>query len=96
MYLNNNGMGLSEKLQINNALDRYMYIMYIDLWLITCWTILHIFRHLIFNSKLTFSKISFKDTIRVSNSLDPDQTRCFVEPDLGPNCLQTTKEATSR
>ena len=26
--------------------------------------------------------------IRVSNSLDPDQDRRFVSPDLGPNCLQ--------
>ena len=25
----------------------------------------------------------------VSNSLDPDQARHFVRPDLGPNCLQT-------
>ena len=25
---------------------------------------------------------------RVSNSLDPDQARHFVGPDLGPNCLQ--------
>ena len=25
---------------------------------------------------------------RVSNSLDPDQARHFVRPDLGPNCLQ--------
>ena len=24
----------------------------------------------------------------VSNSLDPDQARHFVGPDLGPNCLQ--------
>ena len=24
----------------------------------------------------------------MSNSLDPDQARCFVGPDLGPNCLQ--------
>ena len=31
--------------------------------------------------------MSFRNTIR-SNSLDPDQTRCFVRPDLGPNCLQ--------
>ena len=23
----------------------------------------------------------------MSNSLDPDQARRFVEPDLGPNCL---------
>ena len=27
-------------------------------------------------------------TIRVSTSLDPDQVRCSVGPDLGPNCLQ--------
>ena len=27
-------------------------------------------------------------TIRVANSLDPDQARHFVRPDLGPNCLQ--------
>ena len=26
--------------------------------------------------------------MRVSNSLDPDQARRFVGPDLGPNCLQ--------
>ena len=30
----------------------------------------------------------FFNTIRVSNSLDPDQARHFVGPDLGPNCLQ--------
>ena len=38
--------------------------------------------------KLTFSKKSFRNTIMVSNSLDPDQARHFVGPDLGPNCLQ--------
>ena len=38
-----------------------------------------------FFSKSTLSKNSF---IRVSNSLDPDQARHFVEPDLGPNYLQ--------
>ena len=35
----------------------------------------------------------------MSNSLDPDQARHFVGPDLGSNCLQsyqqTTKVATS-
>ena len=36
----------------------------------------------IFN--ITFSK----NTIRVSNCLDPDQDRHSVGPDLGPNCLQ--------
>ena len=39
-------------------------------------------------SKSTFSKNSFRNTIGVSNSLDPDQVRRFVGPDLGPNCLQ--------
>ena len=47
--------------------------------------------------KPTFSKNSFKNTIRVSNSLDPDQARHFVGPDLGPNSLQRlTADDTSR
>ena len=47
-----------------------------------------VFRRLIFFfSKLTFSR-TFRKTIRVSNSLDPEQARCFVGPDLGPNCMQ--------
>ena len=37
--------------------------------------------------KLTFSKHSFRNTIRVSNGLDPDQDRHSVCPDLVPNCL---------
>ena len=37
---------------------------------------------------INFFKKSFSNTIRVSNSFDPDQPRGFVEPDLGPNCLQ--------
>ena len=28
-----------------------------------------------------------KNTIRVSNSLDPDQDLHYVGPDLGPNCF---------
>ena len=32
--------------------------------------------------------LEFFNTIRVSNSLDPDQARHYVGPDLGPNCLQ--------
>ena len=32
--------------------------------------------------------ISLDSTIRVSNSLDPDQARHFVGPVLGPNHLQ--------
>ena len=41
-----------------------------------------------FFSKLTFWKNSFRNTISVSNGLDPDQDRHFVGPGLGPNCLQ--------
>ena len=45
-----------------------------------------IFCHLLtFFSKLTFSKKSFRNT---TNSLDQDQARHFVGPDLSPNCLQ--------
>ena len=38
--------------------------------------------------KIIFKTNRFRNTIRVSNSLDPDQARRFVGPDLGPNCLQ--------
>ena len=35
-----------------------------------------------------FKKKSFRNTIRVSNNLDPDQAGHFVGPDLDPKCLQ--------
>ena len=35
-----------------------------------------------------FEKKSFRNTIIVSNILDPDQDRHSVGPNLGPNCLQ--------
>ena len=42
--------------------------------------------------KLTLSKNSsmnsFRNNIRVSYNLDPDQDRLFVGPELGSNCLQ--------
>ena len=37
--------------------------------------------------KINFLKNSFRNTIRMSDSLDPDQARHIVRPDLGPNCL---------
>ena len=37
--------------------------------------------------KIIFLKNSFRNTIRVSYSLDPDQARHFVGPYLGPKCL---------
>ena len=50
-----------------------------------------------FFSKLTFSKNSIRNTISVANSLDPDQARHYVGPDLGPNCLQwLSADGTSR
>ena len=39
-------------------------------------------------SKLTFSKNSIRDNIRVSNSLGTAQARPFVRPGLVPICLQ--------
>ena len=41
-------------------------------------------RHMIF-----FSKNYSRDTIIVSTSLDPNQGRCLVGPELGPYCFQT-------
>ena len=41
-----------------------------------------------FLSKSTFSTDSFRNTIRVSNGLDPDQNRRFVGSDLCLNCFQ--------
>ena len=45
-------------------------------------------RLLIFLPKSFFQKKSFRNIIRVSNSLGPGQARHFVGPDLGPNFLQ--------
>ena len=38
--------------------------------------------------KIIFLKNSFRNNNSVSNSLDPDQDRLSVGPDLGPTCLQ--------
>ena len=46
------------------------------------------FCHLLIIFKIFFIENSFRNTIRVSNNLDPDQARHFVGRDLGPNCLQ--------
>ena len=44
-----------------------------------------------------FRKKYFRNSTRVSNSLDSDQARQFVGPDLDPNCLQKlSAEDTSR
>ena len=47
-----------------------------------------IFHAFLSSTDLIFSKSTFSNTIGVSNSLDPDQDRHSVDPDLGSNCLQ--------
>ena len=42
----------------------------------------------LFFPKLYFSKDHSSNSIRMSISLDPDQDRHSVGPDLGPNCFQ--------
>ena len=44
--------------------------------------------HLLTFFKIIFSKNSFRNTIRMSNGLDPDQDQHSVSSDLDPNCLQ--------
>ena len=53
--------------------------------LFACWVIFHAFllSSADLFSKLSFSKNSISNIIRVSNGLDPDQHRCSA----GPNCL---------
>ena len=53
--------------------------------IIAYWVIFHTF----LSTAGFFSKenIIFRNTIRMSNSLDPDQARRFVGPDQDPNCL---------
>ena len=47
--------------------------------------------------KSTFLKNYFRNSVRVSDILDPDQARHIVGPNLGPNCLQRlSAEDTSR
>ena len=40
------------------------------------------------------SSADFRNSIKVSNSLDPDQARLFIGPDLGPTCLQRLQQTT--
>ena len=47
-------------------------------FIVVCW----------FFFKINFFKNYFVNTIRVPNSLDSDQARHFVGPDLVPNCLE--------
>ena len=46
------------------------------------------FSCLCYLSKFTFSKNSFRNTIRASIDLDPDKDRRYVRPNLGPNIFR--------
>ena len=50
--------------------------------------LLLLFLHTLLLCHILLWMLDFFTTIRVSNSLDPDQARQNVGPDLGPNCLQ--------
>ena len=57
--------------------------------LFACWVIFSCLScRLLTFFKFTFSKNTSRNTIRVLNSLEPDQDIHSVIPDLGPNCLQ--------
>ena len=61
------------------------------------WEILHVFFRLLIFFKINFFINYFRNTIRVSHSLDPDQAPHFVEPELGQNyLLWLTADVTSR
>ena len=56
-----------------------------------------LFCRLLIFFKINFLKNSFRNIFRMSNSLDPDQARRFVGPDLGQNCLpKLSEDDTSR
>ena len=42
--------------------------------------------------KISFFQNCFRNTIRVTNGLDPDQDQIKCGPDLGPNCLQRSAD----
>ena len=54
--------------------------------LFACWVIF--VGNCSFSTKLLFSKISLRNTIRVPNCSDPDQDQHYVGPDHGFKCLQ--------
>ena len=71
------------------AFERYIPLKDIVLF-IAPWEIVHAFLSSddFLQNQLKFMKYSFRNTILVSNRLDPDQAPRFVRPDLGLICLQ--------
>ena len=58
----------------------------INIWLFACWVIFRTFCCLFSQNQFLWKFLSGIPS--VSNSLDLDQARHFVGPNLGPNCLQ--------
>ena len=77
---------LHPKLKWSNV-NNIIYCSTLD-HLSACWVILHAFLPSADFVNLTFSTKTFRNTIKVSNSLNPDKAIHFVWPDLGLNCLQ--------
>ena len=84
-YFNNNTpptlfgcAGMSDTSQIACAEKHQSHLQSIKLFAV-------LYFMLDFSSKSAFLKMYTRDTTRVSNSLDPDQARRYVGPDLGPN-----------
>ena len=68
---------------------KIVYLPLQDYLIFACLVSFHVFwSSADFLKKLTFSKRSFSNTIGMSNSLDPNQARRIVGPDLVPKCLQ--------
>ena len=58
-------------------------------YIYACWVVFHVFVDVCrLFSKLILLKNSFRNTISVSNSLDPDQDQQNVGTDLSSNCFQ--------
>ena len=52
------------------------------------WVILYFLSPTDFSPKINFFENSVRKTTRVLYSLDPDQVRTFVRPDLSPGCFK--------
>ena len=73
---------------LSGCLRQVLQYAYHPYGLFAYWVIFHAFLSSVDFFKIIFFINSFRNTIRVSNSIEPDQARHNVGPDLDPNCLQ--------
>ena len=81
---------ISHWLKVQSRWFKMKKCILISFWNFQYWFIIP--SHLIIVPYFTLWMLDFFNTIRVSNSLDPDQARHFVGPDLGPNCLLSRQQ----